>query len=95
MVQFHLTKYHRILRFRANPIFFDYTWTNWLDYYEPLNGTQESAEEAEFQMPRVFDGEIQEIVFDSGKYADLLSPLQRHSAGINRAPDPAVSVIVN
>ena len=57
--------------------------------------TQESAEEDEFQMPRVFDGEIQEIVFDSGKYADLLSPLQRHSAGINRAPDPAVSVIVN
>ena len=80
-----------ILWSRANPIFFDYTWTNWLDYYEPLNGTQESAEEAEFQMPSVFDGEIQEVLFNSGKYADLVSPLD---PGIHQQ-DPAVSVIIN
>ena len=42
-------------------------------------------------MPSVFDGEIQEILFNSGKYADLVSPLD---PGIHQQ-DPAVSVIIN
>ena len=42
-------------------------------------------------MPTVFDGEIQEVLINSGKYADLVSPLDRN---IDQQ-DPAVSVIIN
>jgi len=33
------------LELRANPKFFDYTWTNWLDFYEPLEENQTPPEE--------------------------------------------------
>ena len=43
-------------------------------------------------MPVVFDGEIQEIPLNSGKYADIISPLDR---SISQDSATSVGVIDN
>ena len=51
----------------------------------------QEEEEAAFRMPTVFDGQIQDIIFNSGRYADLLPPINGGATN----PNPDISVIVN
>ena len=51
----------------------------------------QEEEEAAFRMPTVFDGQIQDKIFNSGRYAGLLPTI---NGGANN-PNPDISIILN